>query len=201
MLKKVMIVGQKWLAAEVFKLCQELGIEVVAVASPSIDDRLAIVASGLMIPVIVEPRCLKAHHIPTDVDLLICAHAHCFIASAARAVTKLGAIGYHPSLLPRHRGRDAIHWVIHMGERITGGTVYWLTDKADAGAIAAQDWCWVRGNDTSDSLWRRELAPMGLTLFRQVLVDLLAGRIVAEEQDNTLSTWEPAVKVSGLACI
>lgn len=199
MIKTVMIVGQKWLAVEVFKLCQSLGLEVMAVSVPSLDDRLADQASANHIPIIRAPIKLSAEQIPSGVDLLVCAHAHCFITDDARAKTTLGAIGYHPSLLPRHRGRDAIRWAIHMGEQITGGTVYWLDVKADGGAIAAQDWCWIRSDDTPDSLWRRELAPMGLSLFKKVLMDLLAGRVIAEEQDGGMATWEPAFNVRSLA--
>jgi methionyl-tRNA formyltransferase len=41
------------------------------------------------------------------VDLIIAAHSHDFIGRPHAAQGKLGAIGYHPSLLPLHRGRDA----------------------------------------------------------------------------------------------
>lgn len=187
-----MIVGQKWLAAEVFRLCQSLSLQIIAVAVPSLDDRLAIQAGVHRIPITCAPKKLTAEDVPDGVDLLICAHAHCFITSAARSKATLGAIGYHPSLLPRHRGRDAVRWAIHMGDKLTGGTVYWLNDKADGGEIAAQAWCWIRPDDTPDSLWRRELAPMGLLLFRQVLNDLMSGSVVKIAQDESLVTFEPS---------
>src|SRR6185437_1356533 len=81
---------------------------------------------------------------PDGVDLIVCAHSHDFIGKATRHKARIGAIGYHPSLLPRHRGRAAVEWTIRMGDPIAGGTVYWLDDRIDAGPIAAQDWCWVR---------------------------------------------------------
>lgn len=192
MIKTVMIVGQKWLATEVFRLCQSLDLRVIAAAAPSLDDRLAIQAITYHVPVTCAPKKLLAEEVPEGIDLLICAHAHCFITEGARNKTKLGAIGYHPSLLPRHRGRDAVRWAIHMGEQITGGTVYWLNNKADAGEIAAQDWCWVRPDDTPDILWRRELAPMGLKLFERVLNDLISGQLVKIRQDESLMTFEPS---------
>lgn len=192
MIKTVMIAGQKWLAVEVFKLCQSLNLDVVAVAPPSLDDRLAEQATLNGIAVICAPTKLNAEQIPSGVDLLICAHAHCFITDNARLKTRWGAIGYHPSILPKHRGRDAIRWAIHMKEQITGGTIYWLNDKADGGEIAAQDWCWIRIDDTPDQLWRRDLAPMGLKLFRQVLSDLMMGKIIKVTQDESLMTFEPS---------
>jgi methionyl-tRNA formyltransferase len=58
-----------------------------------------------------------------------------------------------------------------MGERVTGGTVYWLGD-VDAGDVAAQEHVFIRPDDTAEELWQRELFPLGLRLFERVLIDL-----------------------------
>lgn len=189
---RVMIVGQRWLAAEVLALCLRRGDQVLAVAAPGSGDRLALAAAAVGIPVLEHGRHLGAEAVPAGVDVILCAHAHCFITAGARQRARLGAVGYHPSLLPRHRGRDAIRWAIHMREDVTGGTVYWMGDRADDGPIAAQEWCWVRPEDTPDTLWRRELGPLGVTLFERVLRDLDAGVVVATPQDEALASWEPA---------
>lgn len=194
-----MIVGQKWLGAEVLRLCLDRGHDVAAVAAPDVEGRLhrAAIAAGVRVSVC--GKSLEPMAVPDGADVIVAAHAYCFIPAETRARARLGALGYHPSLLPRHRGRDAVRWVIHMGERTTGGTVYWMTDRADAGPIAAQDWCLVRPGDTPAELWRRDLAPMGLRLFGKVLSDLVAGRVVAVHQDEALATWEPAFKRPSLA--
>ena len=57
-----------------------------------------------------------------------------------------------------------------MREPVTGGTLYRMDDGADTGGILLQDWRHIRPDDTAQSLWQRELAPMGLRLFRQYLV-------------------------------
>ena len=80
-----------------------------------------------------------------------------------------GGIGYHPSLLPRHRGIAAVEWTILEGDPIAGGSVYHLADGWDAGAIAAQDWCFVGKGETARELWERALAPMGLELLKRVV--------------------------------
>lgn len=190
---RVMIVGQKWLGAEALNLCLQRGYDVAAVSAPRLDDRLAALATAKGIPVCQVPGRLGADWVPEGVDLLLCAHAHVFITRQAREKTRLGALGYHPSLLPRHRGRDAIHWAIHMGDQITGGTAYWMDDGADTGPVAAQDWCWIRPGDTPEQLWRRDLAPMGVRLLGQVLGDIEGGKVLKLPQDAALATWEPAV--------
>lgn len=196
---RVMIVGQKWLGEQALRLCLERGLDVAAVSAPRVDDRLAAAAADAGIPLCRVTRRLGAEWVPDGVDLILCAHAHVFVTADARAKARLGALGYHPSLLPRHRGRDAVHWTIHMGDRIAGGTVYWLDEGADTGDIAAQDWCWVRRDDTPELLWRRDLGPLGIRLFGEVIDALRAGNRPARPQPTEPATWEPAFAPSKLA--
>ncbi|WP_087866333.1 formyltransferase family protein [Comamonas thiooxydans] len=189
---RVMIIGQRWLAAELFKLCQARGDDIAAVSSPRMDDRLAIEAAGAGVPVCQVTGRLSADWVPGGVDLLLCAHAHIYIEAGARAKARLGALGYHPSLLPRHRGRDAVRWAVHMGDKVTGGSAYWMDDGADTGPIAAQEWCWIQPGDTPAELWRRDLAPMGLRLFETALSNIDRGASKAVPQLEAMATWEPA---------
>lgn len=190
----VFLCGQKNFGWEVYKLLKKLGHSITGVSAPFAhadgrDDKLHKFASldgAKMIPL------TGADALPAGVDLIIAAHSWDFISNKTLNRTKLGAIGYHPSLLPRHRGRDAIRWALHMGDHITGGTVYWLNQNVDAGAIAAQDWCWIRPGDTAKSLWFDTLLPMGLRLFEKTLADIGGGELVRIPQDESLATWEPS---------
>lgn len=195
---RVFISGQKHFGAEIFRVCCQLGIEIVGVSSPPFKenskcpDRLRDIASRHNVPWI-PAGTLNAETLPENIDLIIAAHSHDFIGQRTRLKAKLGAIGYHPSLLPMHRGRDAVRWAIKMGDKITGGSVFWLNENVDGGAIAAQGWCFIRPGDNAEELWRRDLAPLGVKLFRKVLQDLLAGNIIAVPQDESLATWEPSI--------
>lgn len=195
---RVMLVGQKWLGVEVLAMLLAKGHDVASVATPAAD-RLHAAAVDAGVPVGDPGRVLAASWVPPGVELVVAAHAHAFISRDARKRARLGAVGYHPSLLPRHRGRDAVRWTIHMRDQVAGGTVYWMTDRADGGPIAAQAWCHVRPEDTPESLWRRELGPMGLQLLGQVLEDVAAGRLVKVPQDESLATWEPSFDRQPLA--
>lgn len=188
---RLMLVGQKWLGAEMLASLHAAGHDVATVAAPA-GDRLHAAAVAAGIPAVDPGRALPAAWVPEGAELVVAAHAHCFVTRAARARCRHGAIGYHPSLLPRHRGRDAVRWTIHMRDTIAGGTVYWMTDRADGGPIAAQDWCHVRPDDDAATLWRRDLGPMGVRLLAQAVADIEAGRIVRIRQDEELATWEPA---------
>lgn len=195
---RIVIIGQKWLAAELLKQCVTEGHEVLAVISPPIGpdgeyDRLYAAAQQLGIPAKAAQSHIDAESVP-DCDVILAAHAHAFISGGVRSKALHGAIGYHPSLLPRHRGRDAVRWVVHMREPVTGGTVYRMDDGADAGPVLAQDWCHVRPGDTAQAVWRRDLAPMGLRLFSLVLAKLsTGGDWPGVPQDPDLATWEPGI--------
>lgn len=189
---RLFIAGQKWLAEQLLMRCIDAGHTIAGVAAPDREDRLASAADAAGLPVLIRPRRLEGADIPADVDLIVAAHAHCFVTAEARAAARLGAIGFHPSLLPRHRGRDAIRWAIHMREPVTGGTVYAMDDGADTGPIIAQDWCHIRPDDEAAALWRRDLAPMGLRLLMDAIAMAATGTMKAAAQDPALATWEPA---------
>ncbi len=183
---RIVLIGSRSFGCAVHDLIKKrAGVELVQVVAPT-GDVLSTHAGALACDAITEES------LPDDTDLIITAHAHQYISSTVIAQTTFGAIGYHPSLLPRHRGRDAILWAVRDNDPITGGSVYWLTDVADGGPIAAQDWCFIKPSDTESSLWRRELFPMGLRLLDMVLGDICSGHLVKKEQDELVATWEPA---------
>ncbi len=76
---------------------------------------------------------LNGDTFPDGVDLGISAHSFDYVGKRTRYKPKYGWIGYHPSLLPRHRGRSSIEWAIRMRDCITGGTVFWLNSGIDRG--------------------------------------------------------------------
>jgi methionyl-tRNA formyltransferase len=188
---RIFLAGQKQFGRDVLTMLLASAHTVTGVSAPLHNesgdntDRLRDLATQERIPVIPTAEA-------GDVDLIIAAHSHEFIGRRARTRTTLGAIGYHPSLLPRHRGRDAVRWTIKMRDPIAGGSVFWLSDTVDGGDVAAQDWCFVRPDDDARELWRRDLAPMGVRLLARALADISSGVLVRVPQDATLATWEPS---------
>lgn len=168
----VMIVGQKWLAEQLLTHCLNTqGIEVVAVSPPCDESRLATTARLNCIPVIKHGKTLNASDVPEDVDVILTAHAYCFVTAKARDKARLGAIGYHPSLLPAYKGKHAIAHAFNAGERVTGGSLYQLDDGWDTGRVISQASVLIEAGDTIQTLWRNKLAVLGLELFK----DYLAG--------------------------
>ncbi|MCL1861733.1 MAG: methionyl-tRNA formyltransferase [Proteobacteria bacterium] len=188
---RIVIAGHGWFAAKLLVERLHLGDKVLAVLPPTQIDRLAAVASSSGIRVTPAPSRVGADCIPEGTDVILAAHAHAYIGADARRKAQYGALGYHPSLLPRHRGMDAVRWTLRAGDAIAGGTLYWLDDGMDTGPIAAQDFCFVLPGDDAATLWRRDLAPLGLRLFRQTLELLNLGVVTARPQLEAAATLAP----------
>ncbi|HWE92032.1 MAG TPA: formyltransferase family protein [Pseudonocardiaceae bacterium] len=207
---RIFLVGQGFFAAQVAGELTVAGHRVLGAASPRLRDghndkedprswdRLRAWAHRAAANW-TDSTVLRPDEVPEDTELIVAAHAHAFIGAAARRRARVAAIGYHPSLLPLHRGRDAVRWTVRDRDRVTGGTVYHLTDRVDAGPVAAQEHVLVPPTVTARGLWRDLLAPLGVRLLLRVADDLANGVRIEEPQDESLATWEPAMSVPPLA--
>lgn len=195
---RVFISGQKYFGEQVLDLCNSLDfIEVVGVCAPIDDKYIGKTARLFNIPVI-PAGTLNGDTMPDNVDLGITAHSFDYIGKRTRYKAKIGWIGYHPSLLPRHRGRSSIEWAVRMRDAITGGTVFWLNSGIDRGDIASQDICFIdpkmyalEPKKAAKMLWEHELQSMGLRLIEQTLRDISQGNIIKAPQKKEFSTFEP----------
>jgi len=106
-------------------------------------------------------------------------------------IAPLGAVGVHPSLLPRHRGPDPYFWTLESGDLVTGVTAHRLDESYDTGAILAQRHLAV---DASWNAWTlaKRLDRPSLALLREVVLAFAAGRLPPDApQDEALATLAP----------
>jgi methionyl-tRNA formyltransferase len=191
---RITLVGSRHFGVTTLNMLRQRGVDIVRVVVADGEDRLAAAARAAGIEVVVQanPRLVMAAEIPDGTDLIVTAHSHARIGSEALAKARLGGIGYHPSLLPRHRGIAAVEWTIREGDPIAGGSVYHLADRMDAGAIAAQEWCFVKKGESARELWERALAPLGLKLLGEVIDYAETHKsLPAKPQDEQFATLAP----------
>ena len=195
---KLALVGSRYFGATVLKALQQMAdVEIACVVAPAADDRLALAATqnGLPLHLQVNPKLVPGEAVPEGIDLIIAAHTHARVSNEALARARLGGVGYHPSLLPRHRGIAAVEWTVLEGDPIAGGTIYHLADGWDDGAVALQDWCFVAPGENARDLWERALAPMGVALLQQVVRHGQAhGSLPSFPQDPRFATRAPLLK-------
>ena len=191
---KVFFCGQRSFGAAVLEELVNRGHEIVGVSPAPRSgkkDKVEITALRKRIPVISDGERLSFEDIPEGTDLIVAAHAHWIISERALRQAKLGGIGFHPSLLPLHRGRDAVRWAVHMGDKVTGGSVYWLNDKCDGGDIILQEPVFIVPGETYHELWQR-IFPVGVRMVADAVGLIESGKAKSTPQDDRCATWEPS---------
>jgi len=193
---RILLTGSKSFGAAVFNRLISDGHDVDCVCCPVGDkkDKLSIaVSNSRTIKKVIKSGFLDSESCPEGIDLIVAAHSHDFVGKKTRDAARHGAIGYHPSLLPLHRGRDAVKWTAKMGDKVAGGTVYWLSETVDGGAIAAQRHVVTGGRLTAKELWGEHLFGIGVELISGVCADIANGEAMAVPQDHSIATWEPSI--------
>lgn len=196
----IFICGQKSFGKAVLKSLYGNGHNIVGVAPPPQEkyyDKMQVYALKLGIPIISDCDKLVSRDIPDDTDLIISAHSHWYISDKIIQKTKYGAIGFHPSLLPRHRGQDAVRWAVAMGDAVTGATVYWLNNVIDGGDILLQKHIFIDKNEDYHELWKK-IFPVGVEMLSKAVLMIEKGTAPKIPQDEQYATWEPSFNVQRL---
>ena len=201
----VFISGQGYFAEQVLRAYLNNGINITGVCCPVGDKYIGKLANTFNIPVIHNLNAEALNNLNKTIDLGICAHSFDYVGKLTRYKPKHGWIGYHPSLLPRHRGRSSIEWALRIKDIITGGTVFWLNAGIDRGDIAYQDWFFIdpklfylNPKEAARILWQDKLQEIGIRLLLKAVKDIEAGIYIRTPQDNRFSTWEPSTEVKDI---
>ena len=123
-------------------------------------------------------------------DLILLAAYGQILSPELLGIPRLGALNLHFSLLPRHRGASPIQAAILAGDRETGVTTMWMTEKLDEGPVFASLRTPVAPDEDSGSLGAR-LAELGARCLSETLERIERGEIVREAQDPARATYAP----------
>ena len=119
-----------------------------------------------------------------------------FMTILDRCVTKAynyKIINVHPALIPSFCGEGFYGLKVHeaaleYGVKVSGATIHFVNEKADAGAIILQGTVNVERDDTPQTLQRRimenvewKLLPKAVSLFCQDKIDIVDGRAYVRE--------------------
>lgn len=109
------------------------------------------------------------------------------IPDAIISIPRLGAVGFHPTALPKGRGRAPIAWLVL--EQMDGAATFFsLRDGVDDGPIYVQEPFKVNAGDTAATVEAKVLLAEANALDHW-LPQLATGSIEAKEQDHTMATW------------
>ncbi len=121
-------------------------------------------------------------------DLFVVAAYAKIIPAEILKIPRLGVIGVHPSLLPKHRGPSPIQSVILNGDKETGAALYLMDALVDHGPILESRKLKIESRINYLEL-ERQLAELGGDLLVEVLPKFVEGEIKPEIQNEDEATF------------
>lgn len=126
-------------------------------------------------------------------------------------LAKVGCIGFHPTPLPKYRGRAALVWQILLGVRETKCTFFFLDAGMDSGAILGQEEYVIEEddyvNDVSLKL-NEAIKKLSNKLFKQIIDGTLhpvkqneaeaSYLLIRRPEDGEINWSEPVEKIQRL---
>jgi len=123
-----------------------------------------------------------------NADLMVVVAYGIILPQSILDAPRHGCINIHGSLLPRWRGAAPIHRAIMAGDQQTGITIMRVIKKLDAGDILHKEICPIEPQQTSQDL-HNQLAQLGATGLKTVLLQIESNTLIAEPQDESLVTY------------
>ena len=104
-------------------------------------------------------------------DIVYCFGWSYLLRKEILQIPRLGVLGYHPTPLPRNRGRHPIIWTLTLGLNETASTFFFMDEGADSGDLLSQRRLEVSHDDAAASLYARlkELALEQIEAFTPLL--------------------------------
>ena len=98
-----------------------------------------------------------------------------------------GSIGYHPTKLPKGRGRGAIAWII-LGKAPGAATFFMMDEGMDSGPIVCQEPYQVTQNDYAQDVIDKVVQSIGKALDK-LLPEINNGKLLPVQQNEQEATY------------
>jgi methionyl-tRNA formyltransferase len=197
---RIILIGQAAFAEKTLEKLVNKGEDVLAVFCPPDApggkfDPVKQRALQLDIPVhqhktMKSPEVLEKF-VAMQADLAILAFVTQIVPPPVFNAPRLGSICFHPSLLPKYRGRSAINWALINGETKTGISLFWVDEGIDTGPLLLTREVAVDPDDTTGTLYFNKLFPVGVEAIAEAVDLIKAGNPPRIVQDESLANYDP----------
>lgn len=207
---RVAVFGQAAFGRDVLLRLLAAGHEVVGVFAPPAPaaaagrgDALAEEAQRLGLR-LLRPRALRrggaaiaervAEHAALGAELNVLAFVTQILPEEILDAPRLGSLCFHPSLLPKFRGGNALAWQIIMGERESGVTIFRPDAGVDTGPIVLQQGGFaIEKHHTAASLYFEQLYEPGVAAMLRAVELVERGEARPRPQDERLASHQGLV--------
>ncbi len=197
---KIILIGQAAFAEKTLEKLVGRGEEVLAVFCPPDApggkfDPLKQRALQMGIPV-HQHKTLKTPEVleqftALQADLAILAFVTQIVPPPVFNAPRFGSICFHPSLLPKYRGRSAINWALINGEKKTGISLFWVDQGIDTGPLLLTKEVEVDPDETTGTIYFNKLFPVGVEAIAEAVDLIKAGNPPRVVQDESLANYDP----------
>jgi methionyl-tRNA formyltransferase len=196
---RLLLIGQKAFGADALSALAKDGAEIVGAVAGTSDvdreDQVETVARDLKID------CMRAGSLKSpDVarwvserrpDLIAMAFVTLYMPKSLASLAPLGAINFHPSLLPLHRGISSLPWTILSGDTTAGLSIYFVDEGMDTGDVIVQKRVDISEDDDFKSLYFKKIYPLGLSAICEAVRLVASGNPPRMKQDDSASSYDP----------
>jgi methionyl-tRNA formyltransferase len=135
-----------------------------------------------------------AEHAALRADLNVLAFVTMILPAEIVDAPRLGSLCFHPSLLPKFRGGNALAWQIIAGEREAGVTVFKPDAGVDTGPIVVQKGpVPILPHHTAASLYFESLYALGVEATVEAVARVAAGTATYTPQDESRASHQGLV--------
>jgi len=130
-------------------------------------------------------------------DIIFCIGWNQLLKEKILKIAPKGIIGYHPSDLPKNRGRHPIIWSLVLGLKKIGSCFFYMNNKADAGNIISKKMIKIDKKSDSKSVYKN-LINVGTKQVREILLKLKKNKVKSLKLRNLESNyWRKRSEVDG----
>ena len=121
-------------------------------------------------------------------DYIFCFGWSTLLRSDLLSIPRLGVVGFHPSALPKNRGRHPLVWALALGLKETASTFYFMDSSADSGDLLSQEIVPITYEDNARSLYNK-VTEIAMSQIDSILPMLFSGIVPKISQDHHLSNF------------
>lgn len=130
-------------------------------------------------------------------DIIFCFGWSNLLKKNILTLAPMGVLGFHPSELPKNRGRHPLIWALVLGLKKSASTFFFMNEGIDSGEILSQKKFDIFENDDAQTLYDK-LANIALLQIEEFLPQLKKKTYqTIKQNDKASNTWRKRVKIDG----